>query len=284
MSKKIIDVKRLLNIVKDKVRDYTKDNQLKLVIMTDHSDPASETYLRSKKKHCEDVNITCEIVDISNMTKEQALAELQSLNMDESVSGIIVQLPCQKDYADTLISQIHYAKDVDGLTAFNKYKLANGSPVTEMLLPCTPQGILWILDSIDFKYDGAYALVCGRSELVGKPLVQLLNMMNCTITLANSHTDYSKINNNNYDLVVSAIGKPNFFNITDQNKDPEVVLIDVGISRNENGKLCGDINLDKSTYKMATKVPGGVGLMTVGSLLYNITKADRIQKGIKEDI
>lgn len=284
MSKEIIDARRLLNIVKDKVKKYTEDKQLKLVILTDHSDPASEIYLRNKKKHCQEVGIDCEIIDIKEYSKKDALATLQKLNLDDSVTGIIVQLPCELDYADELIAQIGYVKDVDGLTGLNKFYLYSGRPLDELLLPCTPQGIMWVLDSLDFKYDGAYVIMCGRSELVGRPLLQLLNKMNCTVLSINSHTDYSKISCDGADLIISAIGKPKFYKVTGDYAEKNTILIDVGINRDENGKMCGDFDLDNCDFAKATKVPGGIGLMTIGSLLYNVTKADRIQRGIREDI
>lgn len=284
MSREIIDTRRLLNIIKDRVKEYTKDKQLKLAILTDHSDPASEIYLRNKKKHCSDVGIECEIIDIKGCSKKDALATLQRLNLDDSVTGIIVQLPCELGYTNDLIAQIGYVKDVDGLTGLNKFYLYAERPLEEVLLPCTPQGILWVLDSLDFKYEGAYVVMCGRSELVGRPLLQLLNRMNCTVLCLNSFTDYSKISCDGADLVISAIGKPKFYKVTGDYASKNTILIDVGISKDENDKMCGDFDLDNCDFAKATKVPGGVGLMTIGSLLYNITKADRIQRGIREDI
>ncbi len=284
MSREIIDTRRLLNIIKDRVKEYTKDKHLKLAILTDHSDPASEIYLRNKKKHCSDVGIECEIIDIRGCSRKDALATLQRLNLDDNVTGIIVQLPCELDYANDLIAQIGYVKDVDGLTGLNKFYLYAERPLEEVLLPCTPQGILWVLDSLDFKYEGAYVVMCGRSELVGRPLLQLLNRMNCTVLCLNSFTDYSKINCDGADLIISAIGKPKFYKVTGDYASKNTILIDVGISKDENGKMCGDFDLDNCDFAKATKVPGGIGLMTIGSLLYNITKADRIQRGIREDI
>lgn len=252
------------------------DKKLKLAIITDYSDDSSKVYIKQKIKKCADFGIDCQIYEINKNTfPDINLVKkfIRSLNYNNEITGIMIQLPFTAFDSNELIQEISPLKDVDGLTTLNIGRLHNLSiPLDKTLVPCTPLGVLKFLLEEEKELSGKRVLILGRSQIVGRPLAELLLRYNCMVTVAHSKaapSDYK-----DYDIIISAIGKPK--EIIVDNKD--AILIDVGINRDEKGKLCGDFNLDLSNFKKATPVPKGVGPMTVTMLMYNILKAYNIQK------
>lgn len=245
-----------------------------LAVILVGNDPASEVYVRNKIKACEEVGIDsylCRLPDES--TFEDVADTIEKLNENPDVSGIILQLPIPKHLDENkLIDLILPEKDVDGCTAAQKGRLWTGR---DSLIACTPYGVMKLLDFYNIPLCGKKAVVVGRSNLVGKPMAQLLLDRNCTVTVCHSRTENLEAVTSDADIVVVAIGKAKFLK-ADMVKDGAVV-IDVGMDRDENGKLCGDVDFanvaDKCSY--ITPVPGGVGPMTVTMLIANTLKAYR---------
>lgn len=245
-----------------------------LAVILVGNDPASEVYVRNKIKACEEVGIDsylCRLPDES--TFEDVADTIEKLNENPDVSGIILQLPIPKHLDENkLIDLILPEKDVDGCTAAQKGRLWTGR---DSLIACTPYGVMKLLDFYNIPLCGKKAVVVGRSNLVGKPMAQLLLDRNCTVTVCHSRTENLEEVTSDADIVVVAIGKAKFLK-ADMVKDGAVV-IDVGMDRDENGKLCGDVDFanvaDKCSY--ITPVPGGVGPMTVTMLIANTLKAYR---------
>ena len=242
-------------------------------------DPASKVYIGSKIKACADAGIKSFHFNLAaNSSKEDIIALIKKLNSDPEIDGILLQLPLpDNSFADECINNIDPKKDVDGLHPFNAGLLnlsKSWNDITEknILVSCTPSGIIHLLQKSNVQTEGKTALVIGRSNLVGKPLSMLLLANNATVIMAHSKTKNLKEICKSADIVVAAIGKPNFVN-KDFIKDGACV-IDVGINRTGEG-LCGDVNFEdvKNMNIMITPVPGGVGPMTITMLLDNTLKA-----------
>lgn len=243
-----------------------------LVIITVGEDPASKVYVRNKIKACEEVGIevghwVCE-ADISEYELKNTI---EMFNDNHLIDGIMVQLPLPEGFNEReIIDAIDPAKDVDGLTTTNIGKLRSGQPCFQ---PCTARGVIDLLDYYGIEMDGKNVTIVGRSNIVGKPLADLMMARGATITQCHSRTKYLCDHTEYADIVVSAVGKPRFIDFSHLGSDK--VVIDVGINRDEDGKLCGDVDFDEVVdYCSAiTPVPGGVGPMTVAELLRNTVEA-----------
>lgn len=246
-----------------------------LIIYTVGEDPASKVYVRNKIKACEEVGIKVEhFVTKPNITSDQLKELIQWDNEAPRRDGIMVQLPLPDGFDERgIIDAIDPSKDVDGLTTTNIGKLRSGQLCFQ---PCTARGVIDLLDYYEIGLDGKNVTIIGRSNIVGKPLADLMMARGATVTQCHSRTSDLTYHCMSADIVVSAIGKPKFVNknYVWANTD---VIIDVGINRDENGKLCGDVDFDSVKDKVGyiTPVPGGVGPMTVAELLRNTVEAWR---------
>lgn len=243
------------------------DEYPKLAVILVGKDPASEIYVRNKSKACEEVGILHNTYQMSEKVSEQTLLELiYTLNKDSSVSGILVQLPLPKHIDEKLIiNAISPDKDVDCFTKENIGKMFLGD---ETISPCTPKGIISLIESVS-TIEGKHCVVLGRSNIVGKPISTMLINRGATVTCCNSKTKNLKDVCRAADILISAIGKPEYIN-ADYIKDG-CIIIDVGINHNAEGKLCGDVDFNSVIDKCSfiTPVPGGVGPMTITMLLEN---------------
>lgn len=244
----------------------------------------SNTYIANKIKLCEKYGITYNHFHLTeDITEEELINHINAFNDTKDVAGIMVQLPLPKHInEEAIINAIAPEKDIDGFTHINKGKLLVGDETG--IVPCTPLGIMAILKAINFDPKGKNVVVVGRSNIVGKPMVQLLINAGATVTCCNSNTPKEILKNLifNSDLFISAIDKPWYFNVEYFGKDNlhllnNTIAIDVGIARIQ-GKLVGNINKELyDDFKAITPVPGGVGPMTVASVLINIAKCEKIQ-------
>lgn len=271
---KIIDGKQIASEMranlKKSVGEYKdkngRDIGLAVILVGDNS--ASQVYVRNKIKACEEVGIKSYSYYLPEKTDEMQLKELiSSLNNDNNIDGILVQLPLPKHInEEDILKLIHVEKDVDGFCAENVGKLSKNKPC---LASCTPNGVMKMLEYYDISVKGKKAVVVGRSNIVGKPMAMLLLNADATVTVCHSKTQNLKEECLSADILISAVGKP-YFITADMVKDGAAV-IDVGINRNKEGKLCGDVDFenvkDKCSY--ITPVPGGVGPMTITMLMYN---------------
>lgn len=241
---------------------------------------ASNTYVNNKIKLCNKLNIKANHMHLpESITEEDLLDIIKEANDDIETTGIMVQLPLPKHISEEkVINIIHPNKDIDGFTNENKGKLMNGD--YSAIVPCTPSGIMLILEELGVDLSGKNVVIVGRSNIVGKPMVQLLINKGATVTCCNSRTDKILLKNliSNCDIFISAIGQANYFNkdffrgyIISNFKN--IIAIDVGINRDENNKLCGDI--DKEMYAhfgYVTPVPRGIGILTVLNVILNSIK------------
>ena len=243
-----------------------------LVVVIVGNNPASMTYVRNKKRSCEAVGFKSTVIELADtITEADLLAQIDVLNQDDSVHGILVQLPLPKHInEDHIISAIDVKKDVDGFHPYQVGCLASG---LDSLKPCTPAGVIGLLKAYDIEIEGRHAVIIGRSHIVGKPLVQLLLEENATVTVCHSRTQNLSMLTQMADILIVAIGRPHFVP-ADMVKEGAVV-VDVGINRLETGKLVGDVDFDTVEQKASyiTPVPGGVGPMTITMLLFNTLKA-----------
>ena len=243
-----------------------------LAVILVGDDPASAVYVRNKKRACEAVGITSlEYLLSADETEEKLLELIDFLNKDESVDGILVQMPVPKQIdPDRVIEAISPDKDVDAFHPYNVGKILEGD---YRFLPCTPAGVMEILRYYGISPEEKNCVVVGRSNIVGKPMVMLLLHANGTVKICHSRTPDLKSACKEADILVCAIGKPKFFNA--EYVKEGAVVIDVGINRDENGKLCGDVDFDsvEPVASYITPVPGGVGPMTITMLLDNTMRA-----------
>lgn len=244
---------------------------LAVVLVGDN--PASQSYVRSKANACVNVGMENRTITLDgNITQEELLKTVKELNADPNVDGILVQLPLPKHLdSDSVILAIDPSKDVDGLHPMNAGNLLTGRPG---FVPCTPKGIMYMLASIGLKdLAGKRAVVCGRSNLVGKPVALLLQNQNATVTIVHSKTPNIESICASADVLVVAMGRPKM--VTSNWVKEGAVVIDVGINRMDNGKLCGDVDFEdvKDKVSAITPVPKGVGPMTVCMLLANTLEA-----------
>lgn len=245
-----------------------------MVITVDTGDEASKIYVRNKLRDCRECNIDSYhvIIDDYSGVERELIYEIGLANEDENVDGIIVQLPLPADIDPVTVAEvIDPAKDVDGISPANTWRLYAGDPGLE---PCTPAGVMKILNSYNLIRPGGNAVVIGRSMIVGKPMAMMLEHADMTVTLCHSKTPWCKLSHalDAADVVVSAVGKPGLIRGTMLGNAPAV--IDVGITRGEDGKLHGDCDETVPKYcSYYTPVPGGIGPMTRAMLLSNIVKA-----------
>ncbi len=282
----IIDGKKVSANVKESVRlecerlvkEHGVTPGLAVVIVGD--DPASRVYVNNKKKACELVGFKSEEYALpAETTQEELLSLVDTLNNKDDINGILVQLPLPKHLDDkSVIERISPKKDVDAFHAVNVGKIMLGE---YDFLPCTPAGVMEMLHQYEIPVEGKQCVVIGRSNIVGKPMGMLLLHENGTVTICHSRTKNLKEVCQRADILVAAVGRAKFVT-ADMVKDGAVV-IDVGMNRDENGKLCGDVDFenvkDKCSY--ITPVPGGVGPMTIATLMKNTIKACKIQNNIK---
>ena len=281
---KLIDGKLISQKTKDEVRAKALELSAKgvkpgLAVILVGDDKASQTYVASKEK----ASIACEIASfiyrLSTDTNEETLINLiKDLNSNDQIDGILVQLPLPRHIDENaVLKAIDPRKDVDGFSAVNVGNLVSGS---DGFVPCTPLGIMRLFAEYEVDLTGKNALVIGRSNIVGKPMANLLLNASATVTIAHSKTKNLAEISRAADIIVVAIGRPNFLR-ADMVKDGAVV-IDVGINRLEDGRLVGDVNFDEVAPKceLITPVPGGVGPMTIAMLLSNTIKS--AQKRLKD--
>lgn len=243
-----------------------------LAVIVVGDDPASQVYVRNKVKACEDVGFHSVLERYpAELDEAQLLARIATLNADPSIHGILVQLPLPKHIsAERVLESIASDKDVDGFHIANAGALMVGAPLFK---PCTPYGCMKMLESIEYPLRGARAVVIGASNIVGKPMAMLLLQAGATVTICNSKTKDLAAHTKEADVLVVATGKPKM--ITGNMIKPGSVVIDVGINRLPDGKLCGDVDFDTAKYVAGwiTPVPGGVGPMTITMLLMNTLEA-----------
>ncbi len=245
-----------------------------LVVILVGDNPASKVYVRNKQKAAEKVGIKSTVIEFDSNIKEQILLDkIIELNNDNTVTGILVQLPLPEQIdKNKVILTISPKKDVDGFHPENVGRLAIG--MEPYFYPATPQGILMLLDEYNITLEGKHAVVIGRSNIVGKPMAQMLLKRNATVTICHSHTPNLDEIIKTADIVVSAVGKKI---VRCKMVKKNSVVIDVGIFKDTNGKLTGDVDFDivSPTCGFITPVPGGVGPMTIASLMYNASKVYR---------
>ncbi|MFJ7735501.1 bifunctional methylenetetrahydrofolate dehydrogenase/methenyltetrahydrofolate cyclohydrolase FolD [Lysinibacillus sp. NPDC097287] len=243
---------------------------LAVVLVGDNQ--ASATYVRNKQKSCEAIGVFSELVQLSEETTQEALLEqIEILNKREDIHGILVQLPLPKHIdEDTVIATISVEKDVDGFSPVSVGKMMLGQ---ETFLPCTPFGVMKLLEYSGIEIAGKHAVIVGRSHIVGKPMGQLLLQKDATVTYTHSKTPDLPSFTKQADILIAAVGRANF--ITKEHVKEGAVVIDVGINRDENNKLCGDVNFADvdGIASHITPVPGGVGPMTITMLLFNTVQA-----------
>ena len=265
----------ILDKIKEKVDNLKNFNKRVpgLAVIIVGNNPASKIYVNSKVKACEKVGFYSKAIFLDeNISQAELLENIQSLNNDENIDGILVQLPLPKHLnEDEICNAIDTSKDVDGFKAENLGKVMLGKE--DGMVPCTPQGIMYLLDSIkDINLYGMNGVVIGRSNIVGKPISSLLINRGVTTTVCNSRTKNIEDVLRNADIIIAALGKPKFLK---ENMVKEgAIIIDVGINRVD-GKLCGDVDFE-NVSKLAsfiTPVPGGVGPMTIAMLLNNTLRA-----------
>lgn len=250
----------------------------KLVVVLVGDNQASQTYVRNKEKACTYVGMLSEVIRLeASICEEELIDVIENLNKDENVDGILVQLPLpQHIHEEKILDLIDPAKDVDGFHPSNVAKLLLGQ---NGLVPCTPQGMMVLLDEINYDLTGKEVVVVGRSNIVGKPVALLCLHKNATVTIAHSRTVNLKEVCQRADVLIAAIGQAKFFN--HEYIKPGAIVLDVGMDRDENNKLCGDVDFDdvKDIASYITPVPGGVGPMTIAMLLENTLQAYQQREG-----
>lgn len=282
MSAEVIDGKQLSYELKMKMKDDV--SQLKsegliphLTVILVGEDPASASYVRGKEKACEETGMSSDLIKLDASVSEQELLQhIEDLNHNPSVHGILVQLPLPSHINEQkVIETIDPLKDVDGFHPINIGRMMTG---VETFLPCTPLGIITMLKSKNIDIEGKHAVILGRSNIVGKPVGQLLLNENATVTYCHSKTKNRQKYTTEADILIAAIGQPHMITAEDIKQD--AVIIDVGINRLADGSLTGDVAFENVKDKAAyiTPVPRGVGPMTITMLLSNTIKA---AKGLK---
>lgn len=274
MDPKIIDGKRISKEIKEEIRDKVsklnrEGKEVALAVILVGENPASQVYVRNKQKACEFTGIKSLSYNLPEDTSEEELLDLiEELNHRDDVNGILVQLPLPKQInEERILDRIDPKKDVDGFHPVSVGNLSIGRPG---YVSCTPAGIIELLKRSDIPMDGKNVVIVGRSNIVGKPMAILMLRENATVTICHSHTKNMREITSQADILVAAIGKPKFFKKEDVKEG--AVVIDVGMDRDENNKLCGDVDFDDVYDKVShiTPVPGGVGPMTIAMLMSNV--------------
>lgn len=269
----LIDGKKISAEIKEELKEQVKQlkeqgKKITLAVIQVGDDAASTVYVRNKKKACEYIGINSLSFELKeSTTEEELLGLIDDLNKNDDVNGILVQLPLPGHInEDKVIEAIDSKKDVDGFHPMSVGALSIGK---KGFVSCTPAGIIQLLKRSNIEIEGKECVVVGRSNIVGKPMAMLLLRENGTVTVAHSKTKNLKEVTKRADILVAAVGKPKF--ITADYVKEGAVVIDVGIHRNEDNKLCGDVDFDSVVDKVSaiTPVPGGVGPMTIAMLMYN---------------
>ena len=281
---KLIDGKRISAEIKDELKREVaewkeKGKEAALAVIQVGNDPASSVYVRNKKRACEYIGIGSLNYELPEETTEAELLDLiAELNAKKEVSGILVQLPLPKHMdEDKVIRAIDPAKDVDGFHPQNVGRIVIGD---YFFAPCTPSGILTLIDSTGVDMAGKECVIIGRSNIVGKPMALLALHRNATVTICHSRTQNLPVLTRRADILISAVGKAGF--VTGEMVKPGAVVVDVGMNRNAAGKLCGDVDFAavEPVASYITPVPGGVGPMTIAMLLKNTVTAAKLQNGL----
>lgn len=284
MVAKILDGKQIAKEYRQRLKNQV--NELKehgftpkLSVILVGNDGASQSYVKSKKKAAEKIGMISEIIHLDESTSEEVvLSELNRLNNDDTVSGILVQVPLPKQVSEQkVLEAINPEKDVDGFHPINIGKLYIDE---QTFVPCTPLGIMEILKHADINLEGKNAVVIGRSHIVGQPVSKLLLQANATVTILHSRTKNMNAHLKQADMIVSAVGQPGL--VTKENVKKGAVIIDVGNTPDENGKLKGDVAYDeiKEIASAITPVPGGVGPLTITMVLNNTLLAEKLRRGL----
>ena len=275
----ILDGKKLSLKITEELKEQVAKLQKKpkLAVILVGNDPASQIYVRNKQKKAEEIGFDSLVIPLpEDISEENLLEHIYILNEDDNINGILLQLPIPKHLnQQRILEAIEPIKDVDGFTTYNFGRLALG--YKPYAIPCTPKGIIKLLEEYNIDIEGKNALVIGRSNIVGKPISLLLQQKNATVTMAHSKTKNLKEIALKSDIIVCAIGKPKM--ITADFVKDGAIIIDVGINRDENG-LCGDIDY-KEVYKKTsfiTPVPGGIGPMTIAMLMENTLQLYKLQQ------
>ena len=274
---KLIDGKQISKQIKEELKEKVnvlkqQGKEITLAVIQVGADPASSVYVRNKKNACEYIGIRSLAYELEETVTEEELVRLvEELNDREDVHGILVQLPLPKHInEDLIIKTISPKKDVDGFHPMNVGALTIGQP---SFVSCTPAGVIQLLKRSDISIEGKECVVIGRSNIVGKPMATLLLQENGTVTICHSRTKNLKEVTKRADILVVAIGKPKF--VTKEFVKEGAVVIDVGIHRDENNKLCGDVDYEDVVDHVSaiTPVPGGVGPMTISMLMNNCVES-----------
>jgi methylenetetrahydrofolate dehydrogenase (NADP+)/methenyltetrahydrofolate cyclohydrolase len=269
--------KEIRTDLKNKVEELKKENIYpKLAVIMVGDDKASSVYVRNKSKACNEIGIEFEeYLKDADTTQEELIDLIKELNNRKDVNGILLQSPIPKglDIREAF-NTIDYTKDVDGFNPVNVGKLSIGE---DSFISCTPYGVIKMLEKYDIPVEGKRAVIIGRSNIVGKPLIQCLLSKNATVTVCHSRTKNIKEITKQADIIVAALGKAKF--VTEDMVKDGAVVIDVGINRTEEGKLVGDVDFENVSKKASyiTPVPGGVGPMTIAMLMNNVVKAAELQ-------
>ncbi|MGZ9573185.1 bifunctional methylenetetrahydrofolate dehydrogenase/methenyltetrahydrofolate cyclohydrolase FolD [Staphylococcus epidermidis] len=284
MVAKILDGKQIAKEYRQRLKNQVNDLKEygftpKLSVILVGNDGASQSYVKSKKKAAEKIGMISEIIHLDESTSEEVvLSELNRLNNDDTVSGILVQVPLPKQVSEQkVLEAINPEKDVDGFHPINIGKLYIDE---QTFVPCTPLGIMEILKHADINLEGKNAVVIGRSHIVGQPVLKLLLQANATVTILHSRTKNMNAHLKQADVIVSAVGQPGL--VTKENVKKGAVIIDVGNTPDENGKLKGDVAYDevKEIASAITPVPGGVGPLTITMVLNNTLLAEKLRRGL----
>ena len=268
---------KIRNDLKEQVEEMRKEGIIpKLAVIMVGDDPGSKIYVRNKSLACQELGIEYEEHLLGEKTTmEELLGLINKLNNDDTVNGILLQSPVPKSLdINKAFQAISPEKDVDGFNPYNVGKLCLGQ---DTLISCTPNGIIKLLENYNVNIEGKNAVIVGRSNIVGKPMIQCLLNKNATVTVCHSKTvDLDQVTNK-ADILVVAIGKEKF--ITKDMVKEGAVVIDVGINRMQNGKICGDVDFEEVSKitSYITPVPGGIGPMTIAMLMNNIVKATILQ-------
>ncbi|MBQ8887556.1 MAG: bifunctional 5,10-methylenetetrahydrofolate dehydrogenase/5,10-methenyltetrahydrofolate cyclohydrolase [Candidatus Gastranaerophilales bacterium] len=275
----ILDGKSLANKITEELKNKTQSltNKPKLAVLLVGDNPASQIYVKNKQKKAEYIGFESLVIPLpKEATEDNILEHIYILNEDTNINAILVQLPLPDGINQKrIIEAIDPIKDVDGFTSYNFGRLALGyKPYT---YPCTPKGIIKLLEEYNIELSGKNVLVIGRSNIVGKPVSLMLQQKNATVTMANSYTQNLREISKQADIIISAVGKPKF--ITQDYIKDDAIIVDVGINRTDNG-LCGDIDFEnaKEHTSHITPVPGGVGPMTIAMLMENTLELYNLQK------
>ncbi|NBN02713.1 bifunctional methylenetetrahydrofolate dehydrogenase/methenyltetrahydrofolate cyclohydrolase FolD [Proteus sp. G2665] len=278
MSVRIIDGKSIAQTIRSEVAEKVKQRinagkrapGLAVILVGDN--PASQIYVGSKRRACEEVGFISRSYDLPDTTSEADLLNLiDQLNKDSTIDGILVQLPLPAGIDNVkVLERIHPDKDVDGFHPYNIGRLCQRAP---KLRPCTPRGIVTLLERCNIPMNGLNAVIIGASNIVGRPMSLELLLAGCTTTVTHRFTKDLRFHVEHADLVVVAVGKPNF--IPGEWIKPGAIVIDVGINRLESGKVVGDVDFEAASQRASwiSPVPGGVGPMTVATLIQNTLQA-----------